>query len=508
MKRPSPVQLFGFLALALVAGARVAAARAGPIEEARARDFLIRLLSADEGARGTARSGIIGSGDRTMLPALVDTLFFAAPEARRDVVLCLEALSGERLGSNYRSWVEWIGGHEDLRPPPWYRRFKAALFSRIDPSFARFLDPALALTIRPEEILWGGVKKDGIPALRNPPAIPASEASYLDSSETVFGITVRGSSRAYPQRILDWHEMANDSLGGQPFALSYCTLCGSAIAYATSRPDGPPHVFGSSGLLYRSNKLMYDEATLSLWSNLTGEPVAGRLAGRDIALPILPMTVTTWGDWKARHPDTTVLALRTGFSRDYTPGAAYGKYFASPETMFPVWKRDPVLPPKANVFAIRRAAAARAYPLDVLFGERVVNDAVGKDAVVLGADPETGAVRAYLRGGRLFAEGPDGKLVEPVTGTLWEVREEALVPTRREGSDGPLPPSLPRVAGHRVFWFGWYAFFPETVVYTGCAPQGAGAVTLATLGGLWAWRAGGSDDRLRAPRRRRSSGVP
>lgn len=508
MKRPFVVPLFVFLALAIVSGARFAAALAEPIGEARARDFLQRLLSADDGVRGTARAGIIGSGDRAMLPALVDALFFAPPEARRDVVLSLEALSGERLGSNYRYWFEWIGGHEDIRSPSWYRHWKAALFSRIDPAFARFLDPALPLTIRPEEILWGGVKKDGIPALRNPPAIPASEASYLDSSETVFGITVRGSSRAYPQRILDWHEMANDSLGGEPFALSYCTLCGSAIAYATSRPDGPPHVFGSSGLLYRSNKLMYDEATLSLWSNLTGEPAAGILAGRGITLPMLPLTVTTWGDWKARHPDTTVLALRTGFSRDYTPGTAYGKYFASPETMFPVWKRDPALPPKANVFAIRRAAAARAYPLDVLFGERVVNDAVGKDAVLLVADPATGAVRAYLRDSHLFAEGPDGKLVEPATGALWKPQEEALVPLRREGSDGPLPPSLPRVAGHRVFWFGWYAFFPETTVYAGCAPQGAGAVTLATLGELSAWRAGGSVDRVRAPRRRRSSGVP
>ena len=403
-----------------------------------------------------------------MLPALVDALFFASPSERDDVVPCLEALSGERLGAKYRYWFEWIGGHQEIRPPGWYRGWKAGLFARIDPVFARFLDPGLPSLIRPEEILWGGVKKDGIPALKDPPVIPASEAGYLADAETVFGITLGGASRAYPQRILDWHEMANDSLAGEPFALSYCTLCGAAIAYSTRRPGAPPHVFGSSGLLYRSNKLMYDEATLSLWSNLTGEPVAGRLVGRNLVLPILPLTVTTWGDWKARHPDTTVLAVKTGFARDYTPGAAYGKYFASPETMFPVWKRDPALNPKATVFAVRRAGRAKAYTLNFLFQEHVVNDAIAAEDLVLVADPSSCAVRAYRRGGRLFSEGPQGLLVEPATGALWECEEEALTPRRSDGENGASRAPLPRVPGHRAYWFGWYAFFPDTELYLGC----------------------------------------
>ena len=314
------------------------------------------------------------------------------------------------------------------------------------------------------------MKKDGIPALKTPPVIPASEAGYLDDAETVFGITLQSVSRAYPQRILDWHEMANDSLAGEPFALSYCTLCGAAIAYETSRPGASPHVFGSSGLLYRSNKLMYDEATLSLWSSLTGEPVVGGLVGSNLVLPILPLTVTSWRDWKARHPDTTVLALKTGFTRDYTPGAAYGKYFASPDTMFPVWKRDPVLSPKTTVFAVRRAGGAKAYPLEILFRERVVNDTVGSEDLVLAADPGSGAVRVYQRGGRLFAEGPDGLLVEPATGELWECREEGLIPQRSGVEDG-MPKALARVPGHRAYWFGWYAFFPDTALYRGCSPS-------------------------------------
>jgi hypothetical protein len=462
-------RFLSLLALAVAASPTCEAAPVTPLEESRANDLLLKLLSADAAARGTARAGIIRSGDPAMLPALVDALFFASDEARTDVVLCLEGISGEHLGAKYRYWFEWIGGHENIRPAPWYRKWKAELFSRIDPAFERFLDPSRPLTIRPEEILWGGVRKDGIPALKDPAVIPAEEAAYLEPSETVFGMTWQGASRAYPQRILDWHEMANDHLGGQAFALSYCTLCGSAIAYATSRADGPPYVFGSSGLLYRSNKLMYDTETLSLWSNLTGEPVAGPLVGKGIRLEMLPLTVTSWNDWKTKHPETTVVSLKTGFSRDYTPGAAYGKYFASPETMFPVWKRDPALELKSIVFAIRRGSAAKAYPLDFLLRERVVNDAVGSEDVVLAADPSTGSVRAYRRLGHFFAEGPGGRLVEPSSGDLWKITEDGLVPLESRGQTN-RPSPLPRVPGHRAYWFGWFAFFPETALYEGCSP--------------------------------------
>jgi len=428
------------------------------------RDLLVRLIGEDEAARSTARVGILRSRDRSWIPALVDALFFASSESRPDVVACLEGLSGEKLGRHYRYWVEYVGGHEEIRPRDGYREWKAALFARIDPAFAQFLHPSRRLDIRAEEIVWGGVRKDGIPALKYPKSVPAAEASFLADGETVFGIAANGEYRAYPQRILDWHEMANDSVGGQPIALSYCTLCGSAIAYGTRAAGNRTILFGSSGLLYRSNKLMYDEATLSLWSNLTGEPVGGPLAGQEISLPILPLTVTTWRQWRERHPETTVVALGTGFQRDYTPGAAYGRYFASPETMFPVWKRDGALEPKAWVYGVRQGASARAYALDVLLSERVVNDRVGSAPIVLVADPGDGSVRAYLREGRFFAEGPTPtELVEPSTGDRWRITEEVLV------APGPAP--LPRYPGHRAYWFGWYAFFPDTTLYEGCAAR-------------------------------------
>jgi hypothetical protein len=394
----------------------------------------------------------------------VDSLFFASAEARGDVVACLEKLSGQRLGSKYRYWVEWIGAREEIEPGEEYRAWKAALFARIDPAFATFLDPAQPIRIRPEEIIWGGVKKDGIPALKFPKTVRAAEARFLQDSEPIFGVGFGGEYRAYPQRILDWHEMVNDRLGGQSFAISYCTLCGSAIAFATALSSGEALVFGSSGLLYRSNKLMYDEATLSLWSNLTGEPVVGPLVERGIALPVLPVTVTTWGDWKGRHPKTSVVSLETGYSRDYSPGAVYGKYFASPDTMFPVWKRDGSLEPKTWIFALRHGTAARAYPLELLFRERVVNDAVGPLPVVLLADPKNRSVRAYSRGTRVFSEGPSAEeLAEPAVGSLWKVEEEALLPRASLTAS-----ALPRFPGHHAYWFGWYAFFPDTTLYEGC----------------------------------------
>ncbi|HEY3205276.1 MAG TPA: DUF3179 domain-containing protein [Thermoanaerobaculia bacterium] len=450
-------------ALLVWIAAIVSVAYAAPLEPKQAQELLSRLMSADPARRSTARAGLTASGDRSLIPHLVDALFFAPVEAKPDIVACLEELSGAHLGSRYRYWVEYVGGHEGDHPKQGYRAWKAALYSKIDPAFARFLDPLQPLLIRPEEIVWGGVRKDGIPALKNPKTIPASDARFLAESETVFAVGFHGEYRAYPQRILDWHEMVNDSVGGTPFAISYCTLCGSAVAYATRRPDGSTLVFGSSGLLYRSNKLMYDEGTLSLWSNLTGEPIGGPLAGRGIALPILPVTVTSWKEWKARHPESTVASLETGYDRDYSVGAAYGKYFASPETMFPVWKRSDALEAKEWVYALRVGAAAKAYPLAVLFRERVVNDRVGSSTVVLFADPNSGAVRAYARGEHLYAEGPTpDTLVEPATGVVWKVREESLTP-----ASGP-PVHLGRQPGHRAYWFGWYAFFPDTALYEGC----------------------------------------
>ena len=222
---------------------------------------------------------------------------------------------------------------------------------------------------------------------------------------------------------------------------------------------GTTYTFGSSGLLFRSNKLMYDHQTNSLWSHLRGEPVVGPLARSGIRLTLLPVVVTSWREWRATHRDTTVLDIKTGYERDYAPGRPYGRYFASPDTMFPVSPRSDQLRTKDLVFAVRLGASHKAYPLETLQRIPVVNDRVGEtNVVVLGqADPRT--ARAYERGTITFQAGAGpGELIEAATGVRWRVEEERLV----ESSGGR---TLRRLAGHVVYWFGWYAFYPDADVY-------------------------------------------
>ena len=181
--------------------------------------------------------------------------------------------------------------------------------------------------------------------------IPAGEAEYLRDSNVVFGLEVEGDARAYPKRILAWHEMFVDEVGGVPVAGVYCTLCGSMILYETVH-DGVAYELGTSGFLYRSNKLMYDRATQSLWNTIWGRPVIGPLADRAIELKRRSVVTTTWGEWKRRHPETTVLSLETGHRRDYSEGAAYREYFATDELMFNVPQLDRRLRNKDEVLAL------------------------------------------------------------------------------------------------------------------------------------------------------------
>ena len=169
----------------------------------------------------------------------------------------------------------------------------------------------------------GGVNIDGIPTSGAPRVHCAEEATWINDDDLVIGVEIGGDARAYPRRIIDWHEMVNDTVGGIPVSLAYYTLCGSAILY-DGRVGDEVYEFGTSGLLYRSNKLMYDRTTRTLWEQYTGEPVWGSLVGSGIRLDILPVVVTTWQAWYADHPDTTVLSIDTGFVRNYAPVSPIG----------------------------------------------------------------------------------------------------------------------------------------------------------------------------------------
>ncbi len=276
----------------------------------------------------------------------------------------LEQQTGQAFGEDIAKWREWEWA-QPYEPHPSYGEFKGRLYALLDPRFVVFFRAAVQPTIRLDEIVWGGVSINGIPPLDHPKQVAAEEATYLEDDNVVFGLFVDGEPRAYPKRILAWHELALDRVGERELAIVYCTLCGTVIPF-DARAGGKVLTFGTSGLLYRSNKLMFDQETASLWSSLTGEPVVGPLVQLKLRLTALPVVTTTWGEWRARHPDTRVLSLDTGFRRDYSEGAAYRAYFGTDELMFGVALRDGRLPNKAEVLVIRsttpRGRRGRAAP--------------------------------------------------------------------------------------------------------------------------------------------------
>ena len=164
-------------------------------------------------------------------------------------------------------------------------------------------------------------RPNGIPPLEYPThlAVADDAAGYLDDDHIVFGVAMNGETRAYPKRILAWHEMVLDTIGGVELTIVYCTLCGTVIPYE-SVVDGQHITFGTSGLLYRSNKLMFDHGTKSLWNTFEGVPVVGASVGSRIKLRHRSVVTTTWGEWRRTHPETTVLSLETGHQRDYSEG--------------------------------------------------------------------------------------------------------------------------------------------------------------------------------------------
>ena len=441
---------------------------------------VMTILLDPNGPREETLDRILTSNDERFIAVLIELM-----RARQiglivgsydKIIDALQELSDQKFLDDWPAWVEWYGQSE-LEPPPGFTGWKGQLLGRIDSGFSEFLSEEFPSQIRTEEIMWGGVGVDGIPPLENAPMIPGSEASYLLDEEPVFGVVVNGDTRAYPLRIIDNHEMANDVIGGVPVSIAYCTLCGAAIAYEAILPEGKPTTFGTSGFLYRSNKLMYDRLTRTLWNQLTGEPVLGELAETDIRLNILPIVLTSWADWLDQHPDTLVLDRETGvYPGDfYEPGVLYGEYFASEETMFPVWQRSNLLEAKDFVYTLYLDGFPKAYDVKALAQEIVLNDTVGPIPVVLIAARDTvtvnglsrrsgsvtytngGEVRAFDRGDENFEPGLTPDSVVDSAGRTWKVTEEALL--------GPDGETAPRINGHLAYWFGWYAFFPETELY-------------------------------------------
>lgn len=448
--------------IALAAGLLLAAAALQPSDNAESVSdaeaipaWFLLVVTGEPGEVDEALQEIEQNWKPSFVPMVLESIrLIRRPETVLALLNILQSKTGHRFGYELDEWYEWWWNEAEQRHPH-YARYKSNLYRLIDRRFGEYFNDDRTSRVRLDEVVWGGVAQDGIPPLRGPKMISAVEADYLEDGNVIFGISVNGDTRAYPKRILAWHEMFVDDVGGVPVAGVYCTLCGAMILYKTEF-GGVNHALGTSGFLYRSNKLMYDRATQSLWNTMWGSPVIGPLADKDIRLERLSVVTTTWGEWRQRHPDTLVLSLDTGHQRDYSEGEAYREYFATDRLMFTVPFKDGRLNNKAEVLGLLFAEhpdKPLAISADYLSKHPVHHDRVEDVEFVVLTD-RSGANRVYQSEGVTFVSWNQSSEVVDAKGETWNLSEESLMTT-----DGR---TLLRLPAHRAFWFGWYSAYSHT----------------------------------------------
>jgi hypothetical protein len=296
----------------------------------------------------------------------------------------------------------------------------------------------------------GGVGKDGIPAIDDPAFLAAADAS-LDDGDVVFGLALDGEARAYPQSVLVWHEVVNDTVAGRPVSVTYCPLTGTALGFERGETT-----FGVSGDLVNSNLVMYDRATDSRWPQVLGTAIEGSLEGA--SLRQVPVVWTTWGRWRTVHPDTRVLSEETGFARNYDddPYGGYNPtagYYDSSGTLFSPLHDDDRFPEKTPFVVAREPATD------------------GKEA------PRVAVRKATLREAGVVPAGTFLAVYDPALDTGYLYRTDESTPPsdafawadgRVRGPDGTYDPAdlpLDAATAFDAMWFAWVGFYPETEVY-------------------------------------------
>lgn len=381
-------------------------------------------------AQGEALEVIAASGDPRIAWLVSDLMRFVA-EPQLNALLA--AAAADLLGiapPDENAW-EVVTNHLiawDIPAPPDYLTFKRAIFTTAVPGWERlFVEGDIDWRL----VSWGGVLIDSrpfgrtdepcncIPAADNPRVTPADRASWLSDDAIVFGIEVNGEARAYPRRIMEVREMVNDTLGGRDLGIPYCTLCGSAQAWFT---DGLPSgvrrpILRTSGLLIRSNKVMYDLRTHSVFDTFLGRAVTGPLAKRGLQLEQASVVTTDWGSWRKAHPETTVLGEELALGRDFD--FRNGRDADGP--IFPVGDVDPRLPVHEDVIGVLTAS-----------GRPV-------------AFQRSAAMIALTRG-------------EAITFENVRLRLEAggIRAVDANGAD---------LGSHQAFWFAWSQFHPGTALW-------------------------------------------
>ncbi len=355
-------------------------------------------------------------------------------------------------------------GQEETLPPGTRAEFPKTDFSRH--------------SVPLSEILAGGPPRDGIPAIDRPRFIAIPEAEpWLEDPEPVLVVQVGEDVRAYPIQILIWHEIVNDTVGGKPLVITYCPLCNTGIAFERT-VDGRVLDFGTTGRLRYSNLIMYDRQTESWWQQATGEAIVGTYAGT--RLTFYPARMMAWAQFREAYPQGRVLSRETGYVRDYGRNPYIGYDRATEPFLYQGPRIKEALPLMARVYTIATKAEAVAYPYEVVRAMGVVHDQVAGRPVVLFwvsgvASPldaaridqgrEVGTVLAYWRtvdDRVLTFQERNGAVLDRETGTRWNV----LTGQALEGSlQGQA--LAPVAEGVHHFWFSWYAFRPDTRIYTG-----------------------------------------
>ena len=382
------------------------------------------------GDQTAALETIVASKDPRLAWLISDLMRFAG---RAELNVLLASAASALLGTTLQIHNAWgiVTDHLiawDIPAPPDYLAVKRSIYTSIIPGWDRIFVEG---DIDWRHVSWGGVLIDDrphdktdevcncIPAADNPEVVSAKDAIWPDDDDIVFGITVNGESRAYPRQIMEVREMVNDTLGGRDLGIPYCTLCGAAQAYFTDElPEGVERpILRTSGLLIRSNKVMYDLNTYSVFDTFLGHAVTGPLAEKGLQLKQATVVTTDWGTWKKAHPDTTVLVERLALGRD--PDFRNGRDANGP--IFPIGDVDPRLPVHEDVIG---AITASGKPVAFQRSTALVVLTRGEEIVFEN-------VRLELDAGGIRAVDADG-------------------------SD---------IGSHQAFWFAWSQFHPQTALW-------------------------------------------
>lgn len=314
-------------------------------------------------------------------------------------------------------------------------------------------------SIPQDQVFDGGPGRDGIPAIDNPQFVSPDEATFLNDLELVVGYYDGTIAVAYPHEILDWHEIVNDEVNDNAFAVTYCPLTGTAIGWDRTI-NGTTTTFGVSGLLYNTNLMPFDRSSNSTWSQMLLSSVNGELI--DTPAEFVPLVETSWGTWKEMFPNTRVMSRETGFTRQYGQ-YPYGDYITNNDNLlFPISTDDDRLPRKERVLGVIGNGGTKAYPLESFqSGSVIIDNLFGEDLIVIGDDIKNFAAAYYLGdlAGNNFQYVNEGEVVlRDDNGNGWNIFGQAI--------EGPLTgQNLAPTKSYIGFWFAWGTFYPGLEIY-------------------------------------------